>query len=88
LKSRANRLKGRFTSGRSKLWGGIEFAGELFLCVRFPNEIRFVEFSKLRKTEGGNYAIDVEVAKSGLTLNDLVRYVESKRSIGLDKFIR
>ncbi|MGC9105959.1 MAG: Holliday junction resolvase Hjc [Thermoprotei archaeon] len=72
--------------------GILEFArrsgGEPFLCVRFPHETRFVEFSKLRKTQGGNYAVDVEVAKQGMTLDELVRYVESKRSRTLDNFIR
>jgi len=92
IEVKSKQTEGTIYVRKEQALGIMEFArksgGELFLCVRFPNEIRFVEFSKLRKTEGGNYAIDVEVAKSGLTLNDLVRYVESKRSIGLDKFIR
>lgn len=71
--------------------GLMEFArksgGELFLCVRFPHEIRFVRFERVRKTAGGNYALDLEEAKSGMTLDELVRYVESKSSKTLDKFI-
>ncbi len=72
--------------------GLMEFArksgGDLFLCVRFPHEIRFVKFEKVRKTPGGNYALDLEEAKGGMTLDELVRYVESKNAKTLDQFIR
>ncbi|BFH74469.1 Holliday junction resolvase Hjc [Sulfurisphaera javensis] len=61
--------------------------GELFLGIKLSKMLRFVKFEMLRQTEGGNYAIDLEIAEKGMDLDDLVRYVESKISKTLDSFL-
>ena len=61
--------------------------GELFLAAKIDRTLRFVKFEELRKTEGGNYAIDLETVEKGMDIDDLVRYVESKISRTLDSFL-
>jgi len=75
---------------RDQAEGILEFAhksgGELFLAVKRPRELRFLKFSELRRTDGGNFVADDETIKKGLDLESLVRYVESKFSKPLDLF--
>jgi len=61
--------------------------GELFLAAKIDRTLRFVKFEEIRKTEGGNYAIDLETVEKGMDIDDLVRYVESKISRTLDSFL-
>jgi len=61
--------------------------GELFLAAKIDRTLRFVKFEEIRKTEGGNYAIDLETVEKGMDIEDLVRYVESKISRTLDSFL-
>lgn len=71
--------------------GIYEFAkksgGELFLAVKFPRLLKFVKFEKLRKTDAGNYVVDEDVIEQGMSLDDFVRYVESKIAKTLDAFL-
>jgi Holliday junction resolvase len=60
--------------------------GELFIAIKNTSELKFIPFSKLRKTKGGNFVADKEVISSGLSMEDLVRLVESKFVKGLDLF--
>lgn len=61
--------------------------GELFLAAKIDRTLRFVKFEEIRKTAGGNYAIDLETVEKGMDIDDLVRYVESKISRTLDSFL-
>ena len=61
--------------------------GELFLAAKINRTLRFVKFEELRRTEGGNYAVDFETVEKGMDIDDLVRYVESKISKTLDTFL-
>ncbi|BBD74003.1 endonuclease [Sulfodiicoccus acidiphilus] len=60
--------------------------GELFLAIKSPSGIRFLDFSKLRQTRGGNFVADKNLISSGMSLEDLVRHVESKLVKKLDLF--
>lgn len=61
--------------------------GELFIAAKIDRTLRFVKFEELRKTEGGNYAVDFETIEKGMEIDDLVRYVEGKISKTLDSFL-
>ena len=75
---------------REQAEGIKEFAkksgGELFIAIKIGKTLRFIKFEELRKTEGGNYAVDAETIAKGMEIDDLVRYVEGKRSKTLDSF--
>ena len=89
VKSRKNGKK-IYIEGEQAI-GINEFArksgGELFLAAKINRTLRFVKFEELRKTEGGNYVIDLESIEKGMDIDDLVRYVESKISKTLDAFL-
>jgi|ECHhosMinimDraft_1075155.scaffolds.fasta_scaffold07715_2 Holliday junction resolvase len=76
---------------RDQAEGILEFAhrsgGELFLAVKRPRELRFLKFSELRRTDGGNFVATEDAIRAGLDLDALVRYVESKFSKPLDSFL-
>ena len=76
---------------REQAEGIKEFAkksgGELFIAAKINRTLRFVRFEELRKTEGGNYAVDFETIEKGMDIDDLVRYVEGKISKTLDSFL-
>ena len=61
--------------------------GELFIGAKIDKELRFIKFDNLKRTESGNYIVDEEVMKNGLTFDELVRYVDSKLSKTLDSFM-
>ena len=75
---------------RNQAEGILEFAhksgGEFFLAVKRPRELRFLRFSELRRTNGGNFVATEDNIKAGMDLDGLVRYVESKFSKPLDSF--
>ncbi|BCU71342.1 Holliday junction resolvase Hjc [Stygiolobus caldivivus] len=61
--------------------------GELFLGAKIEKELRFVKFDNLRKTDAGNYVVDLDILASGMVFDDLVRYVDAKLSKTLDFFM-
>lgn len=61
--------------------------GELFLAAKINRVLRFIKFYEIRRTEGGNYAVDLETIEKGMDIDELVRYVESKISRTLDSFL-
>jgi len=89
MKSRKN--GSRIYIEREQAEGIKEFArksgGELFIGAKIDKELRFVKFDSLRKTEIGNYVVDIETLSIGLTFDDLVRYVDAKLSKTLDFFM-
>lgn len=89
MKSRKN--GNRIYIEREQAEGIKEFArksgGELFIGAKIDKELRFVKFDSLRKTEIGNYVVDIETLSIGLTFDDLVRYVDAKLSKTLDFFM-
>ncbi|MEJ2771101.1 MULTISPECIES: Holliday junction resolvase Hjc [unclassified Stygiolobus] len=89
MKSRKN--GSRIYIERKQAEGIKEFArksgGELFIGAKIDKELRFVKFDSLRKTEIGNYVVDIETLSIGLTFDDLVRYVDAKLSKTLDFFM-
>jgi Holliday junction resolvase len=86
-----SRRSGKVYISREQAEGILEFSrksgGELFIGVKLPKILKFVPFSKLRKTDGGNYVIDDNILEEGYTIDALTRYVESKFSKTLDSFL-
>jgi len=76
--------------GREQIEGINDFAkragGEFFIAVKINKLLKFIKATELRKTEGGNYIIDMEMIKKGMNMNDLVRYAERKNTSTLDSF--
>lgn len=91
IEVKSRRKGGQVYVQREQAEGILEFThrsgGELFLAVKRPRELKFLRFSDLRKTDGGNYVASEDAIKSGLNLDELVRYVESKFSKPLDSFL-
>ena len=81
----------RIYIGKEQVEGIREFArksgGELFVATKIKNILRFVKFNELKKTEKGNYVVDLETIKKGMEISDLVTYVEGKISKTLDSFL-
>lgn len=61
--------------------------GILFIGIKKPRVLKFIPFNKLRKTESGNYVVDLGSINEGLDIEGLVRIVESKISKTLDNFL-
>jgi Holliday junction resolvase len=89
MKSRSG--EGKVYLDKSQIEGIEEFAeksgGEGFLGIKMPRLLKFIRIDKLKKTTGGNYVVDEQILEEGLSLEDLVRYVESKWSKRLDSFL-
>jgi Holliday junction resolvase len=85
-----SRKQGKVYITREQAEGIAEFArksgGELFIGVKLPRLLKFVPFSKVKRTEGGNYVVDEELIEEGLDIDGLTRYVEAKISKTLDSF--
>ncbi|NON62584.1 Holliday junction resolvase Hjc, partial [Acidianus sp. RZ1] len=60
-----SRKGGKVYISRDQAEGILDFTrksgGELFIAVKMPRVLRFVPFTKLRKTESGNYVIDEDI---------------------------
>ncbi|MEM0068014.1 MAG: Holliday junction resolvase Hjc [Saccharolobus sp.] len=82
---------GRVYVRKDQAEGILDFArksgGFLFLGVKKPGILKFVPFSKLRRTEAGNYVVDPEDIMDGLDVDGLVRIAEAKISKTLDNFL-
>ncbi len=90
LKSRSK--DGKIYISKEQAEGAMVFAeksgGYLFLGVKTPSSFKFLHFSRLRSTKGGNYVADeLVVSKEGLSLEDLFRFVDSKLGVSLDGFL-
>ncbi len=85
-----SRRQGKVYITKEQAEGIAEFArksgGDLFIGVKLPRLLKFVPFSRLKKTDGGNYVIDEEILQQGLDIDGLTRYVEAKISKTLDSF--
>ncbi|BBG23996.1 Holliday junction resolvase Hjc [Sulfuracidifex tepidarius] len=89
LKSRSK--EGKIYVSKEQAEGAKEFAdksgGYLFLGIKTPSTFKFLDFSKLRSTKGGNYVADEPtVDKEGLSFEDLLKFVDNKLGISLDTF--
>ncbi|MCY0858984.1 MAG: Holliday junction resolvase Hjc [Sulfolobaceae archaeon] len=62
---------------------------EPFIAVKLGEnrEVLFVNLSEVKQTSSGNYVLDMESVSNYMTLDDLIRYVESKISKTLDSFM-
>ncbi|MCY0849963.1 Holliday junction resolvase Hjc [Sulfuracidifex metallicus] len=91
LKSRSK--DGKIYVSKEQAEGAMVFAdksgGFLFLGIKTPTTFRFLDFSKLRQTKGGNYVADEKTLESeGLSFDDLIRFVDKKLGISLDDFMK
>ncbi|AWR97602.1 endonuclease [Acidianus sulfidivorans JP7] len=91
IEVKSRKSKNKVYISKEQAEGILDFArksgGEIFIAVKFPKFLKFVKFEKLRKTESGNFVADESTINEGLTLDDIVRYVEAKFSKPLDSFI-
>jgi len=90
LKSRSR--EGKVYVSKEQAEGAKVFAdksgGYLFLGIKTPSMLKFLHFSKLRSTKGGNYVADeYTVDKEGLSFEDLLRFVDGKLGVSLDEFL-